>query len=62
MKSTNGEAMKLLTPSMYRLRVDQDAWLRSEAERQGHGNKALALRLMIDRAMREKQRRRKSAA
>ena len=54
--------MKLLTPSMYRLRVDQDAWLRSEAERQGHGNKALALRLMIDRAMREKQRRRKSAA
>lgn len=54
--------MKLLNPSMYRLSIQQEGWLREEAKRQGHGNKSLTLRLLIDRAIREKQRRRKPAA
>lgn len=53
---------KLLNPSMYRLRAEQEAWLKSCAEKQGHGNKSLALRILIDRAMREARRRQKSAA
>lgn len=55
-------AMKLLKPSMFRLRAEQDAWLKSSAEKQGHGNKSLALRLVIDRAMRDAQRRRRAVA
>lgn len=44
--------MKLINPIRYRLKRAQDAWLRSEARKQGHGNKAIILRQAIDRAMR----------
>jgi hypothetical protein len=52
--------MKLLTPTMFRLKPAQDAWLRARAEKQGHGNKSLALRLLLDRAMASKEVRRQT--
>jgi hypothetical protein len=44
--------MNLLTPVTYRLKPAQDAWLQAQADKQGHSNKAITLRLVIDRAMR----------
>lgn len=44
--------MKLLVPVTYRLKAAQDAWLQARADKQGHGNKAITLRLLIDQAMR----------
>lgn len=44
--------MNLLTPVTYRLKPAQDAWLQARANKQGHGNKAITLRLIIDQAMR----------
>ena len=49
---------KLPVGTSYRLRPDQDAWLREESLRQRHGRKVLVLRQIIDEAM----RRRKKAA
>jgi len=54
--------VSLLNPCMYRLSQEQEDFLAEEAERQGHGNRSLVLRVMIDRAIREKQRRKKTAA
>lgn len=41
--------MKLLIPMMVRLKPTHSALLRRLAKSQGHGNKTLALRLLLDR-------------
>ncbi len=43
--------MKLLTPRTYRVKQEQDAFLEETAKKEGHGNKALTLRLILDREM-----------
>ena len=43
--------MKLLTPRTYRVKQEQDAFLQEKAKQEGHGNKALTLRLILDREM-----------
>lgn len=45
--------MTLLTPRTFRLKPAQDAWLQTTADKQGHGDKAVILRLLIDRAIRK---------
>lgn len=43
--------MNLLTPRTYRVKPAQDAWLQEVASKEGHGNKALTLRMLLDREM-----------
>lgn len=53
---------KMLNPATYRIRADQEAWLKICAEKQGHYSKSVVLRLVIDRAMRATARRQKAVA
>jgi hypothetical protein len=45
--------MNLLKPKTYRFKRSQEAWLQRRANQDGHGNKAIVLRLLVDRAMQE---------
>ena len=54
--------MTLLNPVPYRLKPVHDAWLRACADKQGHGNKAIALRLVLDQAMKAESNRKQRAA
>lgn len=45
--------MELLIPNQYRLKAAQDAYLKALANKQGHGNKALMLRIVLDRVMQQ---------
>ena len=52
--------MNLLVPVTYRLKLDHDAWLQERADKQGHGNKVVVLRRLLDQAMRATARRNQS--
>ncbi len=52
--------MDLLTPCKYRLKPAQEAWLRQRANRQGHGIKAITLRMLIDQLMKAEASKRKN--
>jgi hypothetical protein len=54
--------MKLLKPKTYRFKCRQEAWLQRRANRDGHGNKAIVLRCLIDRAMQEEKQHGKTQA
>ena len=48
--------MRLLQPTSFRLTTEQDRWLAEQAVAAGHASKALILRMLITKAMRESAR------
>lgn len=49
--------MRLLAVRNFRLKREQDEWLKQKAVKQGHESRSVVLRQIIDREMRKEQRR-----